>query len=148
MLELFDISVNVKSHIHFSKLCMKTFKHWQIDVIIHKFQNIYTDMNRLWSIKKKFIHLEGIIVICSIFWSASMVKMILMTGALLEISIHGCHNIICHKFCGCLWPCLFNKTQNFAGAKIYILKFCGCQAPVVPVLTRPLLCPLVFVSPC
>jgi len=60
-----------------------------------------------------------------------------LSGALLEISIHGCHG--CHKVCGCHWPCLFSKTQNFAGAKIYISKFCGCQAPVAPVLTR-LLC--------
>ena len=70
----------------------------------------------------------------------------LITGALLEISIHGCHYITFKKFCGCHRPYLSNKTQNFAGAKIYISKFCGCQAPVAPVLTRPLNCTLLFKS--
>ena len=39
------------------------------------------------------------------------------SGALLKISIHGCHYIICQKTCGCHWYCLSNKTQ----------KYCGCQ---------------------
>ena len=60
-----------------------------------------------------------------------------LSGPYLGLQIHGCHCIRCKILWVPIVPS-YMKSQNFAGASIYIYKFCGCLAPMAPVLNRPL----------
>ena len=59
-------------------------------------------------------------------------------GPLLGISIHGCHLLKVLKFYGCQATVLQGFRKKSRVPLHRSSKFCGCQAPVAPVLTRAL----------